>query len=64
MPALEAYLVLPWTIEVVLITEAGSLAEPKLREWNIWGSGRQLQGAEPSGPEHELKQVDALPAHR
>lgn len=46
MPALEAYLVLPWTIEVVLITEAGSLAEPKLREWNIWGSGRQLQGAE------------------
>jgi hypothetical protein len=30
MPALEAYLELPWTIEIVLVAEAGSLAEAKL----------------------------------
>jgi len=32
MPALEAYLVLPWTIEIVLVAEAGTNTEAKLGE--------------------------------
>jgi len=54
--------VLPWTIEIVLGAEAGSQAEPKLRERDIWRPGCQFLRAEPSGPERELEQVDALPA--
>jgi hypothetical protein len=64
MPALAAYLVLPGTIEIVLVAEAGAKVEPKLRERDIRGSSCHFQGAEPSGPEHELEQVYALPAHR
>jgi hypothetical protein len=64
MSALKAYLVLPWDIEIVLVAEAGSLAEAKLGERDIRRPSRQLQGAEPPSPERELEQVDALPAHR
>jgi hypothetical protein len=42
MPALEAYLVLPGTIEIVLVAETGSLAEAKLGECNIRRPGCQL----------------------
>jgi hypothetical protein len=63
MPALKAYLVLPWNVEIVLVAEAGSLAEAKLGERYIRRPGRQLQRAGPPGPEHELEQMDALPAH-
>jgi hypothetical protein len=31
MPALKAHLMLPWTIEIVLVVEAGAQAETKLR---------------------------------
>ena len=54
---------LPWTVEIVLVAEARARAEAQLGERDIWRPGRQLQRAEPSGPEHELEQVDALPAH-
>jgi hypothetical protein len=64
MPALEAHLVIPGTIEVVLIAETGSLAEAKLGECNIRRPGCQLKGAEAPSPERELEQVNALPAHR
>ena len=64
MPALKAHLVLPWDVEIVLLVEAGALTEAKLREWNIWRTGCQFQRAEPPGPERELEQVNALPAHR
>lgn len=63
MPALETHLMLPWIIEVVLVAEASAHAQAKLGERDIRGSSRQLQRAEPSGPEHELEQMDALPAH-
>jgi hypothetical protein len=42
MPALEAHLVLPRTIEVVLVAKTGSLAEAKLGECNIRRLGCQL----------------------
>jgi hypothetical protein len=32
MPALKAHLVLPWTIEIVLIAEASAHAQAKLGE--------------------------------
>jgi hypothetical protein len=63
MPALEAYLVLPWNVEIVLVAKASAHAQAKLGERDIWRSSRQLQRAEPSGPERELEQVDALPTH-
>jgi hypothetical protein len=55
MPALKAHLMLLWTIEIVLVAEAGAQAEPKLRERDIWRPVRQLQGAEPLCPKRELE---------
>jgi hypothetical protein len=63
MPALKAHVMLPWTIEIVVVAEASSLAEAKLGEWDIRRPSRQLPRAESSGPERDLEQMDALPAH-
>jgi hypothetical protein len=51
MPALEAYLVLPWTIEIVLVAEAGTNTEAKLGERDIRTPSRQILNCRISGAE-------------
>jgi hypothetical protein len=55
---------LPWSIEIVPVANAGAQAKPKLRERNIRCPGGQFPRPKPSGPERKLERVDALPAHR
>jgi hypothetical protein len=62
-PILDADLMAPGNVEVILVDEPRTFTEPQCRQGRVWRRRRYLLGTVARGAQAELIKVNAFPAH-